>query len=710
MVEAAVVTERPRAPRIHAALAVALLALAGCATGTARSPERVADMRALEAESAARLAAEGELLHAADPEPREAWEYCSLALKLIEQGELRRGIREASKALFLGQRSGNTYVVAFAKRDLAYAYSLAGYLDRAEQLAREAIGHVEDAPPAVPRAPVLGPARKVLGDVLLRLGRPAEAAREYELALAASEPAFEPFVLVALASTHLARQDAAAARALLAQAEKDARPALRAMIERGRGQAALIERRPAEALRIFSAAAARPGPDRAYHRVWALAGAARAQQALGNQPGALDAYRQAIASAEEVRARFRSEEFKAGFFGEMQSVFDAAVTALVEAGRADEALEVSERGRARGLLDLVQGRVTASAGREAFVDPLGRPLSAAGIRAALADDTVLLQYHVVAERVHLWVVRRSGIAHTPVDASRAELVRLTRALRQALRTREASDTALASELYRRLVAPARLAPRERVIVVPHDVLHYLPFQALRGPGGYLVEEHPVSYAPSATTAVRLRERPGRDRARVLALGNPDLGSARLALPAAQREVESLSGVYPGAAVYVRGDATKRRFLAEAPGSQVIHLAAHAEVDEIDPLYSVIRLAPSEAGSGDLEAHEVYRLDLGRSSLVVLSACETGLGRVSRGDEIWGFARSFLSAGAPGLVVSLWPVDDESTASLMRVFHRGLREGLPADRALQAAQVELLRAARTAHPFHWASFVLVGDQR
>src|SRR5262249_29247760 len=161
-----------------------------------------------------------------------------------------------------------------------------------------------------------GPARKVLGDIRLRQGRPADAMREYEASLAASAPVYQRFVRAAMANAALAQRDTARARRLFAQAQPGASPTLTAVIRRGLGQAALIDGRPDEALALFAEAAAQPsGPDRAYHRVWALEGAARAHLTLGDRAAALDAYRQAMAGAEQVRARFRSEEFKAGFFG-----------------------------------------------------------------------------------------------------------------------------------------------------------------------------------------------------------------------------------------------------------------------------------------------------------------------------------------------------------------------------------------------------------
>jgi hypothetical protein len=162
------------APR---ALSLALLLLAaGCTT--AASPERVAELRTLEAESAARLTAEGEILFQAEPITLQSYKSADGATRLLDEGELRRGIREASKALFLGRTAGPA-LVAMAKRDLAYAYNLAGDLDRAATYATEAVDTATSTPadwfrPAT-RERVLGPSHKLVGDVRLRQGRVKDA-------------------------------------------------------------------------------------------------------------------------------------------------------------------------------------------------------------------------------------------------------------------------------------------------------------------------------------------------------------------------------------------------------------------------------------------------------------------------------------------------------------------------------------------------------
>jgi len=252
-----------------------------------------------------------------------------------------------------------------------------------------------------------------------------------------------------------------------------------------------------------------------------------------------------------------------------------------------------------------------------------------------------------------------------------------------------------------------LSEGEALVIIPHSSLHYLPFQALRGPNGYLIEERAISYAPSASALVHLLNAPDGGGGKVIVFGNPDLKSPKLDLPGAQREVERIKELYPRTELYVRGQATKERLIRLSSESGILHIAAHANVDEVDPLYSTIHLASTQDVPGELEAHEIYRLNLANTSLVVLSACNTGLGRVSKGDEIWGFARTFLGAGAQTLLVSLWPVDDESTELLMTQFYKNA-PGIGVQQALRRGQIDLLQDKRFSHPFFWAAFNLVGD--
>ena len=134
---------------------------------------------------------------------------------------------------------------------------------------------------------------------------------------------------------------------------------------------------------------------------------------------------------------------------------------------------------------------------------------------------------------------------------------------------------------------------------------------------------------------------------------------------------------------------------------MLHVAAHAEVDDVDPLFSRILLASDGQERGLLEAREVYGLQLKDVSLVTLSACESGLGKVDKGDEIIGFTRSFLSAGVSSIVASLWPVADDATEALMTRLYGSMTQGADLMDAMRAAQLDVLKRRKFAHPFFWA---------
>jgi CHAT domain-containing protein len=672
-----------------------------------------AERRIGEMENLTSLTAEGRALYAADEHKRNGYDYCRLAIPLAEQGEFRRAVREASKALFLGQTHGNDDLVAHAKRDLAVAYSYAGHMDRAQAYAEEALKH---AVRPHNRNPVHMWVYKVLGDAALRSGDAKQAISHYERAIRSSDGRMRFFTRVSLANAYVANNDFPKALETIKQAaayldvlDGDGRAGAEATLLRTRGNLALKEGKGAEAKQLFTQALERTtGTDGAYQRFWALEGQARAEMSLKDAATALKSYEQAMAVSEEVRARFRNEEISSGLFGEMQQVFDETVRLQMEAGNVEAAWTASERGRARALLDLIRNRVNASSGREVFSELLAEPAKLEDVQSLLRADEALVQFHVLPERTYVWVIRSSAVSVTAIDVRRAELAGLVEALRTSIGRQHADAFTNGRKLYDALLRRLPVKEGEALIIVPHDVLHYAPFQAFHDGAKFVVQRSMVSYAPSASAMVALLQKNGRPTGKLLGVANPDLG-VQYALPAAQRELESIKALFPDNEVYFQKEATKRRVLASAAAAKVIHIAAHAEVDALDPLYSRIHLAPEGAQTGSLEAHEVYAMDLRSSHIVALSACETGLGKVTRGDEIWGFTRSFLSAGSSALLVSLWAVADGSTERLMTGFYRDLAAN-GARLALRNAQLALIEDKDYAHPFFWAPFNLVGNWR
>ena len=197
------------------------------------------------------------------------------------------------------------------------------------------------------------------------------------------------------------------------------------------------------------------------------------------------------------------------------------------------------------------------------------------------------------------------------------------------------------------------------------------------------------------------------------MGNPDLGRAEWALQGSEREVLALADLYDQAVVAVQKEATKTRLKEIAPGADVVHVAAHAVIDEVDPMYSLIKLATGgqvgtlAAMGSDMEARELAALDLSRARVVSLSACNSGLGTVAQGDEFMGFKRALFAADARSALVSLWPVDDIATELLMTQLHRGWQTSTLVN-AMRAAQIKVLEQTKYAHPYYWAPFTLVGD--
>lgn len=255
-----------------------------------------------------------------------------------------------------------------------------------------------------------------------------------------------------------------------------------------------------------------------------------------------------------------------------------------------------------------------------------------------------------------------------------------------------------SQLERLIIAPVReIAARPQWVVVPHDALHGVPFQALfdATTGRYLLEDVTLTYAPSVSLLPEPLK-PGWLTARVVLVGVPDERA-----PWVLGEIEALAPLFAQPATLIGAQATRAAVGAAGAPAAVLHLACHGVFRHDNPLFSALRL-----GDGWLTARDVYRLRLG-APLVTLSACETGLSAIAPGDEMLGLVRGFMAAGAANLLVSLWAVDDRATFDLMRAFYTRLTAGHSPAAALRAAQRELIAAQE--HPYFWAPFVLYGRQ-
>jgi CHAT domain-containing protein/tetratricopeptide (TPR) repeat protein len=234
----------------------------------------------------------------------------------------------------------------------------------------------------------------------------------------------------------------------------------------------------------------------------------------------------------------------------------------------------------------------------------------------------------------------------------------------------------------------------QLVIVPHGPLHRVPFHALFDGQRYLIERFELMYAPSVTLLALCRQRAPRRTGCALVIGVPDPS-----IPAVAEEVRAVAQQLDGAVVYLDEQATLATLRAEAPHCAIIHLACHGIFRSDNPSFSALKLY-----DGWLTAADARSLDLS-GALVMLSACESGRSQVLGGDEIVGLTRALLGAGATTLMVSLWLVQDDTTAALAVRVYDQLRHGAEPAAALRAAQLAI--KAHAPHPYYWAPFVMVG---
>ncbi|MDH5538416.1 MAG: CHAT domain-containing protein [Rhizobacter sp.] len=669
------------------------------------TPESVAPTGALanalarqrDAQNVLVLTDEGKALFERDAIKLDGYTYCGRAVALAEQGEFRQSIRAASKALHLGDAADNDDLKAVAQRDLAIAYSYAGLLDDAERYANAAL-----VLPVKDTQQVYAPAHKIIGDVFARRGRHAEAEAAYRRSLELASERFRPLVLVSLANAYTASGRAAEALMQLDRLPAGETAKLGAYLVRSRANALLGVGEHDAALALFrQIAAAGSAADAQYQQLWATEGTGRVLLAKGQRVEALAAYLETVRLADNLRGKFQSDEFKTGLFSDVQKVFDTALALSIEARDFEAAWVLSEASRSRQLLDSIRQRAS-----DRLAD---QRVTLAQLQQRLGADEAVLQFHVLADRSVAWLIRRGSLSSALLPVGRAALAADVEQFRSSVIERRRNTVNLAQGLYKSVLGELDLSGLQRVFVVPHGPLHYLPFQALHDGKSYLIERSALAVWPSAAVGAALLVRANLPAENLLGFGNPS-SDRNVALPGAEREVQKVARLFDRSEVYVQDEATKRRFTLEAAKAGVVHVAAHAELDEVDPMFSRILFASSAAEPGLLEAREIFGLQLDKVRLITLSACESGLGTVAKGDEIMGFTRSFLSAGASSIVASLWPVADDATEMLMSRLYAELAAGRDLMLGMQAAQTEVLRTRRFVHPFFWAPFNVIGNGR
>ena len=347
-----------------------------------------------------------------------------------------------------------------------------------------------------------------------------------------------------------------------------------------------------------------------------------------------------------------------------------------------------------------------------------QPVRLEHIQKSLPEDVTIIEYYLSENALYSWVINRQNIFADKQLISQQQISTLIKRFRATLtapaKTRgitrpEAASASIKkeqSQLYEILLAPFEsYINTPKIGIVPYGVLNYLPFQALHDGQRYLIEKYAISYIPSLSILKFIHKQPENGALKILAFGNPQLGDPVLDLPATEKEVETIRSIFPAAKVFKRVDASEAKVKQLAGQYTHIHFASHGEYVPQTPLASCLRLAVGNGEDGRLEADEVFDLDL-KADMVVTSACQTAIGKISKGDEIVGLTRAFIYAGAQSVLGSLWNISDEATAGFMYMFYANIQT-LGKVEALRQAQLKMIASEKYQHPFYWAAFNMTG---
>ncbi|HAX77728.1 MAG TPA: Fis family transcriptional regulator [Cyanobacteria bacterium UBA11372] len=486
----------------------------------------------------------------------------------------------------------------------------------------------------------------------------------------------------------------------------------------------------------------------------------------GNLVAAEKTLFEGIEVRESIREKLGSNYAnKVSIFEQQANTYRTLQKVLIAQNKTDKALEISERGRARAFVELLARRLSANPA-ETLPANLLKPTIEQLKQIAKIQNATLVQYSIVYDEfkiqgkqqtkeleLYIWVIKPTGEVvfrkadlkplWQDKDISLARLVSLTRqsigvgsrtsvanaanvetrATLEIVLKPDANQAERLQQLYQILIEPiADLLPNDpnvRVIFSPQSSLFLVPFPALKDKSGkYLIEKHTILTAPSLqvlelTRQQRERINQGVKSQQTLVLGNPIMPSIppepgqppqqMRPLPGAEREanvIASLLNTQP-----LTGSlGTKTAIVQKMPSARIIHLATHGIFDDFRGLGSAIALAPSGNDNGLLTAEEILDLKL-NAELVVLSACDTGRGKIT-GDGIIGLSRSLITAGVPSVLVSLWAVPDAPTAELMTAFYQNWQKNPDKAQALRQAMLTMMK--QYPNPKDWAAFTLIGE--
>ena len=325
------------------------------------------------------------------------------------------------------------------------------------------------------------------------------------------------------------------------------------------------------------------------------------------------------------------------------------------------------------------------------------------VQKELDDKSQLIIYFLEDKNLYTFSITSNQIKfvkNSKIDSITNEIDDFKKALHNRKDITENSKN-----LYNILLKDQLNPDKDVLVIIPDNILSYIPFEVLKdSDDNYVLENHKVSYSGSTRLLLELKGDFFNYK-----LSNPWIGFSpsyrkKDRLNTTEKEVETIAKI-TGGIFFTGKEASKNIFLANNDRFNIIHLAMHARIDHKNPMFNKL-----EFSDGDLTSSEIYFSGT-KANLVVLSACNTGFGKLEKGEGVISLARAFHFSGVPSVVMSLWKVPDKETKKIMVSFYEYLKEGLPKDEALQKAKIKYLETTKDEalkNPYYWSGFVLNGN--
>ncbi len=338
------------------------------------------------------------------------------------------------------------------------------------------------------------------------------------------------------------------------------------------------------------------------------------------------------------------------------------------------------------------------------------PVALADLQGTLRNDELMLQYWLGKTETYVWLVTNRSIELKKLTVTEKAIDRGFKYFRNSLGFHQ--DNLKASQLlYDQLIQPLEkeLEGWKDLIIVPHRQLNFLPFQALSDSTGHrMIQSFNISYVPSGSILDYCRRQPQTDQYSLfgVALGNQQIAGFE-PLPGTENEWKSLEEIFETTKGAIGEEATETYFLEYSTSHDLLHVATHGVLNSRNPLRSYLLFSEDNSNDGQLSVSEIFDMQI-QAKLVTLSACETALGELNRGNDLVGLSRAFIYSGSNAVIVSLWKVDDQATSELMKEFYMNLKQGSPVNEAMTIAQRKLISKDETKSAKFWSPFIIIGN--